>query len=57
MIIEFETSNAAFDEDCGGNKRLEINRVLKDIQDRILAGCTAGTIIDINGNKIGYWRL
>lgn len=54
MKIEFSTDNAAFDE-CGVYE--EINRILKAIAEDIRIGCDCGSIMDINGNKIGEWSL
>lgn len=54
MKIEFSTSNSAFD-DFGCYE--EINRILNDISDDIRIGCDCGSIMDINGNKIGEWSL
>ena len=34
---------------------IEINRLLAKVQLSIEEGCTSGTIIDINGNKVGKW--
>ena len=53
MKIEFNTSNAAFDE-C---VEFEVCRIIKTIIDKIEHGYTYGSIMDINGNKIGSWSL
>ena len=55
MKIEFSTGNAAFDEECGGSLKYETIRILREICEKIEMGCTEGSIIDINGNKIGEW--
>ena len=61
--IQFTTSGAAFtnpytgkeDETC---ERLECTRILKKItKDIELSDKTSGSIMDINGNKIGEWSL
>lgn len=57
MIIEFSTDGAAFDEHYGLNKEYEISFILRDIEKKVKNGFTSGTIVDINGNKIGYWKL
>lgn len=57
MKIEFTTGNAAFDEECGGSLEYETIRILREICGKIEIGCTEGSIIDINGNKVGYWKL
>lgn len=53
MKIEFSTEFAAFDE----YGICEIFRILDEIKIRVQAGHTSGTIMDINGNKIGSWTL
>ena len=57
MKIEFTTENAAFSEECGGSLEYETIRILGEICENIEIGCTEGSIIDINGNKIGDWKL
>lgn len=54
MKIEFKTDGAAFDE-WGCYE--EINRILKVIAEDVRIGCDCGSIIDINGNRIGQWEL
>ena len=51
--IKFSTSNAAFDY---GEDRIEIMRILNEIHDSIEYGRSEGSVIDINGNKIGSWK-
>ena len=46
------TDNAAFD---GGNKGVELARILREIAEKIENGVTSGACWDINGNKVGYW--
>lgn len=53
MEIKFKTSNAAFDE-C---LEYETIRILKDICEKIENGHDHGVVMDINGNKIGSWKL
>lgn len=53
FTLKFDTGNAAFDYD---NDRSEIVRILKEIQDEIEFYKNEGSIIDINGNKIGTWK-
>jgi hypothetical protein len=63
MKIQFSTSGAAFYdeyEDYLTNesiKEQEVIRILKNIIDDIKLGCDCGSIMDINGNKIGEWSL
>jgi hypothetical protein len=54
MKIKFSTDGAAFDE-CSYYE--EINRILKVIAEDVRMGCDCGSIMDINGNKIGEWSL
>lgn len=49
--IKFDTGNAAFDE----YDTCEIRRILKEVADS-LAWKNSGSVIDINGNKIGSWK-
>lgn len=63
MKIEFSTDGAAFYdeyEDFITNisiKEREVVRILKNIINDIKIGCDCGSILDINGNKIGEWSL
>lgn len=55
--VEFETSNAAFDDENDGNSREEIRRILRGISfDVYENGETGGMIRDSNGNRIGSWE-
>lgn len=51
--VKFNTGNAAFDY---GEDRSEIIRILNNIQESIEYGRSEGSVIDINGNKIGSWK-
>lgn len=54
--IEFETENAAFEDD----RAAETARIIHEIADRIADGWTVdiiGNIRDINGNQIGRYEL
>lgn len=53
MKIQFTTSGAAF-EDYGDN---EVRRILEGIADKVEHGYSDGSIMDINGNKIGFWEI
>ena len=63
MIIKFGTSGAAFHdeyEDDVTNEYIrsqEAIRILKRVIEDIKIGCDCGSIMDINGNKIGEWSL
>lgn len=59
--IEFETEGAAFTDEYGENddymKNKEICRILDKISKEIEEGYTFGLIMDINGNKVGNYRI
>lgn len=49
--------NAAFVESEGGGAEMETARILREAADRIEAGhLDAGTLHDINGNKVGQYQ-
>ena len=57
---EIETGNAAFCDPYTGEENnmdeaLELKRILKEICEKLEYGETSGTIMDINGNKVGKW--
>ena len=37
------------------DEALELKRILKKICEKLEYGETSGTIMDINGNKVGQW--
>ena len=53
MKIQFDTDNAAFEEYGDA----EVRRILEEIADKVEHGYDHGSIMDINGNKIGSWEL
>ena len=66
FTVKIRTGNAAFrsdefqDED--GNNCLdpcscELRRLLDDVKKQLVRGYTDGTLIDINGNRVGEWSL
>jgi hypothetical protein len=58
MIIEFDTNNSAFDDRQPGNGgRGEIARILRLIGALVEDGHIEGLIRDINGNRIGNWKM
>ena len=64
MKIEFNTDGAAFYDEYADKvmndiyKSTEIIRILKGVIDDIkFLGKNHGTIMDINGNKIGTWEM
>jgi hypothetical protein len=60
--LEINTGNAAFDDDAMGP---EIARILSGVAERLAAGDLDGIyawssdspLYDINGNRVGSWRL
>lgn len=55
LTLSFDTGNAAFDDDNGP---AEAARILRNIAQRIeFADATDGSILDINGNRIGQWSV
>ena len=63
MKIQFSTSGAAFQDEYADKEtndlyiRDETVRILKKIIHDIEFDYTYGSIMDINGNKIGQWSL
>lgn len=60
LKIEIKTSGAAFCdpytmEENNMDEALELKRILKEICEKLEYGETSGTIMDINGNKVGKW--
>lgn len=56
MRIKFDTKNAAFHEnDC--DLELQSIEILKDIIERLEIGYKEGNCFDVNGNKVGEWKL
>lgn len=58
--MEFKTGNAAFYDPYTGEpskfySSIEVKRILLEIAEKIEAGHDSGSIMDINGNKIGTW--
>lgn len=52
--LEFETDNAASEE----YRAEEVSRILSEVADRVANGLDdAGTIHDINGNRIGQYAM
>lgn len=58
FTLRFDTGNAAFDD---GNGAHECARILRGIAERIERaagnGANAGTVHDVNGNRIGQWSV
>jgi len=59
--MEFKTGGAAFCDPNTGEEDdftecAEINRILGKVQNELAHGATSGSIMDLNGNKIGSWK-
>ena len=54
MNVSFTTGNSAF---CGGNGTYEVARLLRQIADRVEIGYQDGSVVDLNGNRVGEWSL
>ena len=63
MKIEFSTDGAAFQSEYEDeianeiNTKREITRILEEIAIEVECGAIQGSIMDINGNKIGTWKM
>ena len=61
MKIEFNHTNLASEfEDMDSYNyiiRDEIKKILQKIEERIENGDSYGSVMDINGNKIGTWSI
>lgn len=57
MRIKFDTKNAAFDENCGGGLEWQSIEILKEIIEKLETGTKEGNCFDVNGNKVGEWKL
>lgn len=51
--VQFETTNAAFDDDPAG----AVVGILGDIIDKLEDGERSGEVLDENGNPVGTWEL
>ena len=56
MRIKFDTKNAAFREN-DSDLELQSIEILKDIIERLENGYKEGNCFDVNGNKVGEWKL
>ena len=50
---DINMDNAAF----GESPEVELTRILKGITECLAFGDGYGTILDINGNKVGQWSI
>lgn len=60
--VEFNTENEAFCNEMTGEedsyvKALECQRILTEIIKKLEVGYRNGSCIDLNGNKVGEWKL
>ncbi len=60
LKIEIQTGGAAFCDPFTGkpseiDEAIECRRILEGICEEIEEGAIRGSIIDINGNKVGEW--
>lgn len=60
LKIEIKTGNAAFCDPFTGepsefDEAIECKRLLEGICGELEDGAISGSIIDINGNKVGQW--
>jgi len=58
--LEIKTGGAAFKNPITGEEDLydeaaEINRMLSTVGADLRNGGTSGTLMDVNGNKVGTW--
>lgn len=51
--LEIETTNAAFDPYPSD----EVARLLDSVFRRVSAGEDSGSLLDYNGNKVGYFKF
>lgn len=58
--MEIETGGAAFkDPETSGEDKafegIEISRIMRKVAAELREGKVSGSIMDLNGNKVGYW--
>ena len=67
FTLKIRTGGAAFrDESAEPNREnelpldpysCELRRLLDGVAKQLVRGCTDGKLMDINGNKVGEWKL
>lgn len=57
MSITFTTDNAAYQSPEGGLDRLAIADSVNKVAEDIKSGLSSGVVMDVNGNKVGAWKL
>lgn len=60
FALTFDTGNAAFheeehDEEAPARNSAETARILRELAGKVEDGSLSGTILDVNGNRIGGW--
>ena len=56
--LRLQTDTAAFgDEDDAATSAIEVARILRKVADMVLDGETARPVFDINGNRVGSFKL
>jgi len=61
--VEMDCGNAAFDSESGDEalgvlmRDAEVSRILRVVADRVSRGEYEGTLRDINGNQVGFFRF
>lgn len=51
FTLTFKTQNEAFDSG------VEVSRILRAIAEKVDKDYSEGTVMDINGNTVGQWKL
>lgn len=59
LKIEIKTGGSAYrdENDNLDSNAYELRRNLKEISEKLEYGYTSGSVMDINGNKVGTWSL
>ena len=57
MSITFTTDNAAYQSPEGGLDRWAIAASINEVAEDIKSGLSSGVVMDVNGNKVGAWKL
>lgn len=58
--MKIETDSAAFNDPKTGNEDkafegIEISRIMRKVASELREGKESGSIMDLNGNKVGHW--
>lgn len=63
--LEIKTGGAAFRDESRTDRHgdyvldpyaCEVRRILRNVTCELEAGRTSGSVMDVNGNKVGQWR-